>query len=307
MVDLRSLRYSVLVADCRSFRKAAVVVGIRQSAISRRIRLLEDTIGVSIFERHSGGVRLTNAGVAFVSTIRRVLREIDAAVLSAGAAGRGATGRLTVGFYTSLSAGELRGTLLDYADRFPDVTVAVVERSRSQLIASLASKEMDIAIVAGEIDPKFGDAMPLWSERIMVAVPEEHSLASRARIDWTDLKGERFLLSSRDPGPEIHDFLMARLAARGDRPTIFKNDVSREYILGMVSTGQGISLLHECATGAVYPGVVYREVYGNDKPVRVGSVAYWNHTNDNPALRRFLSLLRARYAGTAPLLTAVSE
>jgi DNA-binding transcriptional LysR family regulator len=307
MIDLRSLRYSILVADYRSFRKAALAVGIRQSSISRRIRLLEDTIGVSIFERHSGGVCLTNAGVEFVSTIRRVLREIDAAVLSAGAAGRGATGRLTVGFYTSLSTGELRGTLLDYADRFPDVTVAVVEGSRSQLIASLASKATDIAIVAGEIDPKLGDAMPLWSERIMVAVPEEHSLAGRARIHWTDLKGERFLLSSRDPGPEIHDFLIARLAAHGDCPTIFRNDVSRENILSMVGTGQGISLLHECGTGAIYPGVVYREVYSNDNPVRVGSIAYWSQTNDNPALRRFLSLLRARYAGTAPLLPAASE
>ena len=89
MIDLRSLRYSILVADYRSFRKAALAVGIRQSSISRRIRLLEDTIGVSIFERHSGGVCLTNAGVEFVSTIRRVLREIDAAVLSAGSGGSG--------------------------------------------------------------------------------------------------------------------------------------------------------------------------------------------------------------------------
>lgn len=301
MIDLQSLRYSVLVADHRSFRKAALAIGLRQSTISRRIRSLEDTIGVSIFERHSGGVRLTYAGLEFVNAIRRCLHEIDIAVSIAGVAGRGATGLLTVGFYASLSTGELRDTLIDYVTRYPDVTVRVVEGSRCQLIAGLKSKATDIAIVVGEVDQRTTDAMALWHERIMVAMPEAHSLATHTRIHWRDLKGERFLLSSRDSGPEIHDLLIARLAAPGDKPIVVHHDISRENILSMVGAGRGISLLHECGTGAMYPGVVYRELCDDGNSTRVGTAAYWSHTNDNPALRRFLSLLRERYAGVAPV------
>jgi len=302
MIDLRSLRYSVVVADHRSFRKAALAIGTSQSAIGRRIRSLEDSIGVSIFERHSGGVRLTHAGIEFITTIRRILRDIDAAISTAGVAGLGGTGRLAVGFYASLSRGELRDTLVEYVGRYPVVMVRVVEGLRSQLIADLKNKAIDIAVVSGEIDRTIGDAMTLWSERIMVAVPEEHPVATHSRIHWKDIKGERFLLSGRDPGLEIHDFLIARFAAPGDRPTIFSQDVSRENILSMVGAGQGISLLHECGTGAMYPGVVYREIYGDDGPTRVGNIAYWSNTNDNPALRRFLSLLRGRYPGGTRVL-----
>jgi DNA-binding transcriptional LysR family regulator len=55
MIDLQSLRHAVLVADHHSFRKAAIALGVHQSAIGRRVRSLEDVIGVSIFERRSRG------------------------------------------------------------------------------------------------------------------------------------------------------------------------------------------------------------------------------------------------------------
>src|SRR5215470_14745436 len=219
MIDLQSLRHAVLVADHHSFRKAAMAVGVHQSAIGRRVRSLEDAIGVSIFERRSGGAYLTGAGVEFVATIRRVLQEIDTAISVAGVAGLGATGRITIGWYASLSSGELRATLVEYVGRYPAVMVRVIEGSRSRLIASLKSKEIDIAIVVGKIDRMIGDAMSLWSERIMVAVPQEHPLATRSRIHWQDLKGERFLLTSQYPAPEIYEILIAHVVT-GDKPAV---------------------------------------------------------------------------------------
>jgi DNA-binding transcriptional LysR family regulator len=301
MIDLQSLRYAVLVADHHSFRKAATALGVHQSAIGRRVRSLEDAIGVSIFERRSGGAYLTCAGAEFVATIRRVLQEIDTAISVAGVAGLGATGRITVGWYASLSSGELRATLVEYIGRYPAVMIRVVEGSRSRLIASLKSKEIDIVIIAGKVDRMIGDAMSLWSERIMVAMPQEHPLAAHSPIHWQDLKGERFLLTSQDPAPEIHDILTAHVSA-GDKPTVLSHDVSRENVLSMVGAGQGISLLHECGTGAAYPGVVYREIYRDDEPILVNNVAYWRTANDNPAFRRFLSLLRERYPGGTRVL-----
>jgi len=64
--------------------------------------------------------------------------------------GCGEAGRLTVGYYTSLSAGNLRATLMNYSQRFPDIAVNVVEKSRSRLIASLRNGGVDVAIATGE-------------------------------------------------------------------------------------------------------------------------------------------------------------
>jgi DNA-binding transcriptional LysR family regulator len=297
MIDLRSLRYAVVVADHQSFRKAAIALGTHQSAIGRRVRSLEDALGVSIFERRNSGAYLTCAGAEFVAAIRRILQEIDTATSLAGVAGLGATGRIVVGWYASLSSGELRAILVDYATRYPAVTIRVVEGSRSRLIAALKSREIDIAIVSGKVDRMIGDAMSLWSERIMVALPQEHPLATHPRIRWQDLMRERLLLTSQYPADEIHDILISDFAT-SDRPTVLSHDISRENILSMVGAGQGISLLHECGTGVTYPGVVYREIYRDDGPILVDNVAYWRTANDNPAFRRFLSLLRERYSGS---------
>ena len=66
MIDLVSVRQALLVAEHLSFSRAAQVVGVQQSAVSRRVRALEDQLGVSLFERDFTGVRLTEAGRRFL-------------------------------------------------------------------------------------------------------------------------------------------------------------------------------------------------------------------------------------------------
>lgn len=75
-VEFRHLRYVVAASDCGSFREAGAALGVRESAISRRIRDLEDQVGASLFNRHSGGVRLTLADQKFLRRARKALRQM---------------------------------------------------------------------------------------------------------------------------------------------------------------------------------------------------------------------------------------
>ena len=100
-VSLISIAQALLVAEHLSFRQAARVLGARQSAVSRRIRSLEDTLGVSLFERSHGGVRITAAGARFFDRARSALAQLDYAVKTAGAAGRGENGHLRIGIFSS--------------------------------------------------------------------------------------------------------------------------------------------------------------------------------------------------------------
>ena len=84
-IDLRHLRYVVAAAEQRSFRSAAKVLRVQESAISRRIRDLEDEIGTALFIRSHAGVKLTCAGQRFVYRARVALDEIDHAVKDVGA------------------------------------------------------------------------------------------------------------------------------------------------------------------------------------------------------------------------------
>ena len=104
MIELKSVRQALLVSEHMSFRRAASALGVRPSAVSRRVRALEDEVGVSFFERHNGGVRVTTAGRWFLERAHAALCELDYAVKSAMKAGQGAEGFLRIGIFSSLAS-----------------------------------------------------------------------------------------------------------------------------------------------------------------------------------------------------------
>jgi DNA-binding transcriptional LysR family regulator len=295
IIALQHLRCAVASAEYGSFRRAAEVLLMRQSTLSRCIRQLEEKIGVSVFERSSGGVCATSAGRNFLRTARSILEQVDALVTLTRSNGRGEAGRLSVGFYTSLSAGNLRATLVDYRTRCPRVELGMVERSRMRLGTGLCNGAIDVVIATeggALLDSK---VLPLWSERVLVALPERHPLAAKKAIYWTDLRNETVLLSQYDPGRELEDLLMAKLSSTADRPKIERHDVSRGIIKTLIAIGFGVSLVTESDIGITFSGLTYREVRDGSGPSQVHYSAHWRKDNDNPALTSFLKLLSERY------------
>ena len=145
--ELRHLRYFVAAADYGSFRKASAALGIQESTISRRIRDLEDRLGASLFQRHSGGVNLTLAGRRFLRHARVVLRQIDGSVRDVAAVGRSERGRIKIGIFSSLASGFLfellqafdkdhAGVLIELVDGNPSEHVAAVRQLASTLPSS---------------------------------------------------------------------------------------------------------------------------------------------------------------------------
>jgi DNA-binding transcriptional LysR family regulator len=294
-VDLQHLRYALTAADYGSFRRAAEVLSLRQSTLSRCISQLEHSLGMTVFERSSGGVRATTAGRHFLRTARSIVEQMDSLLKSARHAGRGEAGRLSVGLYTSISAGNLRATLVDYKNRFSQIDVCLKEGSRVRLITALRNGALDIAIVTNELPLLGNQVMPLWSERILLALLEEHPLASKDVVYWTDLRGETMLLSQYDPGRELEDLLMSKLVSPRGRPKIVRHNVSRGIIKSLIAAGFGVGLVTESDVGGNFSGLTHRELRDGTGPSRVGFSAHWRSDNDNPALVNFLKLLGERY------------
>lgn len=118
------LRSAVAAADCGSVRGAAELLRLQQSSLSRTISELEHHLGVQIFERFSGGVRPTRPGCDVLRLARTILEEFDALIATARSVHNSETGSLSVGFCTSLSAGNLRASLLEFKERFPQIALA---------------------------------------------------------------------------------------------------------------------------------------------------------------------------------------
>jgi DNA-binding transcriptional LysR family regulator len=146
-IELRDLRWAVTVAQYRSLRQAAEALNVRQSTLSRRLRVLEDRAGAALFERTNGGTHLTAAELEFIEFARRILDDTETALRKLQSRSRGESGRLTIGIYASLATGNMRATLAEYHRRFPEVDVHTVDGSHSRLIGALARGAVDVAIM----------------------------------------------------------------------------------------------------------------------------------------------------------------
>lgn len=294
--DIRQLRYAVAAADHGSFYRAARVLDVEQSTLSRNILKLERSLGSKIFNRSRAGVTTTMAGSAFVRSARTMVLHADKLVATMRAAGQGRAGGLVIGYNGAVSAGNLRATMLSWRDAHPDVELDGVEADRESLLACLDTGEIDLAITMGEAKHDGYRREVFWSERLLVALPAAHPLAGYEKIHWTDLRNERFLLTAADPGPDLRDLILGRLSVLGGQPDIRLHHVSRESILSLLGVGLGISLVCEGATGARYPEVVYCPVFGEQGPALIPYSGCWREDNANPALKRLLTFVRSRYA-----------
>lgn len=301
--DIRQLRYAIAAADHGSLYRAARALEIEQSTISRAILRLERTLGATLFIRSRAGVCPTNAGVQFLRGARTLLANADRLVAASRAAGSGQAGSLVVGFNSPISAGHLRATLIEAQRVYPDVVIEGMEADRHELLSGLDGDAVDIAILMGEVDCAGYRRATFWSERTFAAIAIDHPLTGTETIHWTDLRDQRFVLSATDPGPEVRDMLLGRLWKSGAESTIALQRVSREAILSMVGETQSVSIVCEGSTGTHFPNLAYRPIYGEQGPAMIPYSGYWREDNPNPALGRFLGLVRRRYGLSFPLIT----
>lgn len=294
--DIRQLRYVLAAADHGSFYRAALALDIGQSTLSRAILRLERTLGAELFIRSRAGVSPTDAGLHFLRGARTMLASADRMLAASRSAGSGRSGVLTIGFNSSLSAGNLRATLIEARRKNPNLAVEGLEADRNTLFASLDSDAVDIAILMGDVDRHQYRHATFWSERVFAAMPADHLLAALEIVHWTDLRDQRFVLGTADPGPDFRDMLLGRLWKSGADPSIALYPVSREAILSLIGDTKLLSIVGEGATGAHYPNLVYRPVHGEQGPALISYSGYWREDNGNPALKRFLDFVRRRYA-----------
>jgi DNA-binding transcriptional LysR family regulator len=290
VLKLVSVTQALLVGEYLSFRRAAGALGVRPSAVSHHVRELEDEIGVSLFERHHAGVRVTNAGARFLQQAREALLQLDQAVQTARTAGSGSIGQLTIGIFSSVGAGYLRELIQAYGREYPHVGIHILEGAAAEHVAGVRKRRLDIAFILDSADATGCEVAPLWSERIFVALPDSHPLCRYKQINWHDLHKEYLIVRRSEHDPGLCDRLIRRLTEGDQGPSVEKVDVGRENLMHLVALGRGVGLTSEATAGTSFRDVVFRPIAGDDELLQFCAV--WSNDNDNPALRRFLSLAR---------------
>lgn len=297
-MELSDLRSFVDVAEALNIRRAAEAAGVQPSTMSRRIARIEGELGVSIFERRPSGVRLTHAGRDFFDAVSVALHDLDLAVRQARAASEGSRGRLRIGIFASIASGFPYEAIRLFRSQYPGVETELIEGAPNTLLRCIREGKLDVALVTGDCDLQDLDCETLWCEAVALALAKDHPAAKAERLLWSELREERFIVSVQEPGPEVHDWLIARLGGLGERTRIVRCAVARETLFVLVGLGVGMSVISQAGVGVMYPNVVFKPV--GDPSDRLPFSAVWSPGTDNPALRRFLSVMRALASGRPP-------
>ena len=293
-IELRDLSWAIAVSRHRSLRQAAETLNVRQSTLSRRLNLLEYQLGATLVERTNGGTRPTGEGQEFLKAAQRIIDETADIALRLKARSRGDCGTLSIGIHASISAGNLRATLIEFRQRFPNIELHLVDGASDHLISELCNAVIDIAFLIEANLRWDGRSLAVWSERAVAAIPENHCLSGVEHIDWGDLAEVHLLVPQRGPGPELMKLLVEK-AGVSELARLHRHDVSLDRLLTLVGAGCGVLLALEGATGPNYPGVIFREIRDRQGVTRVAFRALWRNENNNPSLRPFLEMLRERY------------
>ncbi|GGV01367.1 LysR family transcriptional regulator [Kitasatospora herbaricolor] len=288
-MELRQLRYLVEIADQGNLGRAAERLHVSQPALSYALRNLESELGLRLFERHSGGVNATAAGLDVVAEARRTLRQADRVTAVAERHLRGETGVLRVGFEAS-GAGELTTRArAEFARRHPGVQVTPKRFDWSEEAAALRDGRVDVAFVWLPADLTGLHAELVHSEPRVVGLPARHPLAGRAGVGVMEVNDEPLMWTERAPREWV-DWWAVNPRPDGSAPRWGPTNDNVEEMLEQVADGAAICFAP--ASMARYygrPDLCWVPLV-DAEPLRV--VLAWGAGTDNPLVRGFAEVVR---------------
>ncbi|WP_241560721.1 LysR family transcriptional regulator [Paenirhodobacter populi] len=287
-IPLAALIQTLAVAEHLNFRHAANALGVNQSTVSTRIKMLEEDLGILLFERRPRGVRLTEAGRHFVEEIAAGIGHLDHAIKTVSAVVEGKTGQLSIGLHSPVAFGFLADLRRRYRQTWPGVDLITVEGRSGEAIRQVLDGSLDIAFVVGRPETPQCHTRMLWTEPMVIALAATHPLASGESVTWSDLSAETFLVRHAGAGAQVHEHVVRRATERALPPRIRRCDVERDTLMHMVAEGEGVTLTCASFGRIPFPGVCFMAVADEPEPARYS--ALWSPHNHNPALRDFIDL-----------------
>ncbi|MGC5013021.1 LysR family transcriptional regulator [Streptosporangium sp. DT93] len=261
MFDVEGLRLLDTVARTGSFTAAAAALDYTQSAVSRRIAVLEQRAGGPLFERLPRGVRLTPAGEALHHHARVVLNRLTRAEEELAGIHGGYRGRLRVGAFATANVALVPGALRAFREDFPDVELVPVEGPSRSLLRRMREGGLDVAVVSdypAELpDEEGAEMIELACDELLVALPRDHRLAGQEIVDLRELREETWIEA---PPPGRATALAAACARAGFTPRASVRIGEWTGKFGFVAAGLGITLVPAIAAQAVPFDLVLRSL-----------------------------------------------
>ncbi|MNM87909.1 Hca operon transcriptional activator [compost metagenome] len=283
------------MAEELHFHKAAIRLHMAQPPLSQAINRLEEKLGFSLFLRNKRAVKLTAAGMAFLDTAYRTLKELEQGIEYARNVSQGICGKLTITAISIAYYESLLTTLRRFREVYPNVRLTIREMPSASQAKALLAGEADIGFMRKlAMPPDTIESRLLLNEQIIMALPASHARAHQPLVDLRDFAEEDFVFTPQALGSGYHSQLIALCESAGFYPKVVQEAAQIHTLIGLVACGFGVALVPESiAYSTLRERVQFRPIRpikGQPTPT-MGLYMNWNTQNASPALGSFITML----------------
>lgn len=293
-IDLRSLQCFVSVAEELNFAKAARRLNLSQPPLTKRIKLLEEQLGVVLFERTTRSVRLTAAGSVLLREARRLFEHSIAMQRAVQHVNPAGAGTLRIGFVNTAFLSVILPHLPKLTARLGAVEYTWSELTAPEQVVALRHMQLDLAFVHTPLEYPGLSGRVLLKERFVAALSTGHRLANRQSIRLHELAGETFAFFPREIAPQYHDMVLMACNRAGFAPQVQHQTRNFLALIMLPASGCGVSVVPASAARLSIPGLKLVPIESN--VLRSDLVMLWNPANTAPMLLRALEASKRVFA-----------
>ena len=293
-MELAQLDAFTTAADCGSFSRAAEMLNVAQPSLSNRIQSLEREVGQQLFERMGRGVKLTDAGRAFLPYAQRINRTLNDGLMVLEGTREGTAGRLSIGTAPAVGTYVLPRMLIVFCDNRGGVDVLVRTGHSDEVLHMVLDDDVQVGF-GRPINHPDVRTIVLYQDELVLVVSAEHRYAKRGTVKVEELAEDSLILFDRDSG--YYGMILSLFRDLGVVPHQQMQLDSIEATKKMVESNLGIALLPEVSVEReMRLGTLHKVHIQSTEPLKRDiAVLYRRNKPQSGPMSAFLELLGQMY------------
>lgn len=242
-ITLRQLEAFIALSRTLNFSEAARATHLSQPALSTAIKRMEEILGVTLFERTTRRVLLTDVGREFQRLAEQLSDNVKNTQSRIREYASGKRGRLVIAAGPSIAASFLPAVIADFTRRSPEVDVQLHDELSDVCVEMLRTGKADLAVTPELRDEEGLKIEELFRDYLVAIFPKDHPLKRKRTLGWSDIEGyPQIAVNSRS---QLRQTLNAQSAQHGVEFTPAYEVAGVPTMLGLISEGLGIGVLSE--------------------------------------------------------------